>query len=603
MRKQNSEFLTAFTSEASHDIKNTDYFGYVELDDYACYVMADGIDDQLEALGAKLAVTAATSAFLEAPSMSRRAVRRCLRAANKALLQARSKTRLKASMIVVLTNYVKLRYGQAGNIRLRLYRNGFLCHGSTDQSLTLDMVREERVSQDKVAAHIERNNLYTYLGQEKEFHPVVSRKLKLTDSDVLALYTRGVWEHVDEGEIRDVIAEAAKDPAETVNSIEDMLLSRQPEDLDKYTLAVIFFDKLFADPNRKRKMRRILLLMLPVILALGTVAVMLAVRHSRRAEKREQMELGYTDTIEYIQMDNYQKAQEKCETAYELADELKDAQMTAELGDLMKLAEAVLRAQQLLEEEKYTEAQEAFLEAAKRAEYVDKLGADYIARRLELTASYISVYDLIYLGDSLTADLQYDRAEEKYLEAKAQASKIYFNQGRTDALDALDKLYETWRELQQEEDEARREQLTQEEAGNQLLAQGDAAFAQGDYESAKVYYSSALQKFVQLEDQVQQDSLSEKLEIVERKRKERQERETEAEGYLRQAEVLSEAGDYNSSRKYYLLAKDIYAAMKDDDKLAEISRRMELLSIKEESRTTEQEEFTTGGESGGAGQL
>lgn len=584
MRKQNSEFLTAFTSEASHDIKNTDYFGYVELDDYACYVIADGIDDQLEALGARLAVTAATSAFLEAPSMSRRTVKRCLKAANRAMLEAKSKTKLKASVVIVLTNYVKLRYGQAGNIRLRLYRNGFLCHGTTDQSLTLDMVKEERVSQDKVAAHIERNNLYTYLGQEKDFRPLVSGKIKLTDSDVLALYTRGVWEHVDEGEIRDVVAEAATDPAETVNSIEDMLLSRQPEDLDKYTLAVIFFNKLFTDPNKKRKVRRILLLLLPVLLAAGTLAVILVARHIKRTEKREQMELSYTDTIEYIQMDNYLKAQEKCEKAYDLADELKDTQMTTELGDLMKLVEAVLRGQQLLEEEKYTEAQEAFLEASKRAEYVDRLGADYIKRRLELTASYISVYDLIYLGDSLTANLQYDKAEEKYLEAKAQASKIYFNQGRTDALDALEKLYETQRELRQEEDEVRREQLTQEEAGNQLLAQGDTAFAQGDYESAKVYYSSALQKFVQLQDQVQQEALNGKLDIVEQKLEEKEKLKSEAETYIQLAEVLSDAGDYNSAKKYYLLAKDIYAAMKDEDKLAEISRRMELLNIKEESQ-------------------
>lgn len=587
MRKQNSEFLTAFTSEASHDIKNTDYFGYVELDDYACYVIADGIDDQLEAMGARLAVTAATSAFLEAPSMSRRTVKRCLKAANRAMLEAKSKTKLKASVVIVLTNYVKLRYGQAGNIRLRLYRNGFLCHGTTDQSLTLDMVKEEQVSQDKVAAHIERNNLYTYLGQGKDFRPLVSGKIKLTDSDVLALYTRGVWEHVDEGEIRDVVAEAATDPAETVNSIEDMLLSRQPEDLDKYTLAVIFFNKLFTDPNKKRKVRRILLLLLPVLLAAGTLAVMLVVRHMKRTEKREQMELGYTDTIEYIQMDNYLKAQEKCEKAYDLADELKDMQMTTELGDLMKLVEAVLRGQQLLEEEKYTEAQEAFLEASKRAEYVDRLGADYIKRRLELTASYISVYDLIYLGDSLTANLQYDKAEEKYLEAKVQASKIYFSQGRTDAMDALEKLYETQRELRQEEDEARREQLTREEAGNQLLAQGDTAFAQGDYESAKVYYSSALQKFAQLQDQIQQEALNGKLDIVEQKLGEKEKLKSEAEAYIQLAEVLSDAGDYNSARKYYLLAKDIYAAMKDEDKLAEISRRMELLNIKEESRTPE----------------
>ncbi len=583
MRKQNSEFLTAFTSEASHDIKNTDYFGYVELDDCACYVIADGIDDQLEALSARLAVTAATSAFLESPSMSRRTVKRCLQAANKALLEAKSKTRLKASVILVLTDYVKLRYGQAGNIRLHLYRDGFLCHSTTDQSLTLDMVKEERVSQDRVAAHIERNNLYAYLGQEKDFHPVVSKKIKLTDSDVLTLYTRGVWEHVDEGEIRDVVAEAAKDPAETVNGIEDMLLSRQPEDLHKYTLAVIYFNKLFADPGKKRKIRRILLLLIPVLLAAATLAVLLLARHNKRMEKQERMELGYTDTIEYIQMDNYTKAQETCEAACELADELKDRQMQTELGDLMKLVEAVLRGQQLLEEEKYTEAQEAFLEASKRAEYVDRLGADYIGRRLELTASYISVYDLIYLGDSLTENLQYDRAEEKYLEAKALASKIYFDNGRTDAMDALDDLYQAQRELRQEEDEARKEQLTQEDAGNSLLAQGDTAYAQGDYESAKVYYSSALQKFRQLQDEVQLEVLTGKLDIVERKLAENEKLETEAEGYLRQAEILTVAGDYNSARKYYLLAKDIYAAMKEDDKLAEISRKMELLSIKEES--------------------
>lgn len=42
MRKQNSEFLTAFTSEASRKIKNTDFFGFVELDKFACYVIADG---------------------------------------------------------------------------------------------------------------------------------------------------------------------------------------------------------------------------------------------------------------------------------------------------------------------------------------------------------------------------------------------------------------------------------------------------------------------------------------------------------------------------------------------------------------------------------
>ena len=88
MRKQNSVFKTAFTSEADKNLKNTDSFGYVELDKYACYVIADGIDDQVDGMSAKLAVDTIISAFTEAPSMRKGALRRYLRSANKALLTA-----------------------------------------------------------------------------------------------------------------------------------------------------------------------------------------------------------------------------------------------------------------------------------------------------------------------------------------------------------------------------------------------------------------------------------------------------------------------------------------------------------------------------------
>ena len=43
MRKYNSSIKTAFLSEAGSQLSNNDYFGFVELDNYACYVIADGI--------------------------------------------------------------------------------------------------------------------------------------------------------------------------------------------------------------------------------------------------------------------------------------------------------------------------------------------------------------------------------------------------------------------------------------------------------------------------------------------------------------------------------------------------------------------------------
>ena len=167
MRKQNSTFKTAFTSEADRNLKNTDSFGYVELDKYACYVIADGIDDQVDATSAKLAVDTIISAFTEAPSIRKSALRRYLRSANEALLTADSRMHLKASITVIVTNYVNMRYGQAGNTRFRLYRDGFLRAQSSDQSLSMDLVAADKLAPDKLAQHQERHNLYCYLGQEE----------------------------------------------------------------------------------------------------------------------------------------------------------------------------------------------------------------------------------------------------------------------------------------------------------------------------------------------------------------------------------------------------------------------------------------------------
>ena len=68
----------------------------MELDQFACYVIADGIDDQLEAVSARLAVSAAVSAFSEDPSMQKKTLRRCLKAANQALITAKSKLKVKS---------------------------------------------------------------------------------------------------------------------------------------------------------------------------------------------------------------------------------------------------------------------------------------------------------------------------------------------------------------------------------------------------------------------------------------------------------------------------------------------------------------------------
>ena len=443
MRKQNSEFLTAFTSEASRKIKNTDFFGFVELDKFACYVIADGIDDDVDAISAKLAVDTVVSTFMESPSMSKRALLRYLRAANHALLTARSKMRLKASVTVLVTNYVKLRYGQAGNTRFRLYRDGFLRMQSRDSSLSMDLVQAEKLERDKLARHEERHNLFCYLGQEAGFSPYLSKTFKLANADAAALYTRCIWEHVDEGELKDVFAEAADEPQPLVDSVEDMLLSRQPEELEKYTFAAIFFNKTFVDPNRKRKIKKLLMIAIPILLVLTVLTVVLLIRYNNRKKDLAAMEQSFYDAIEYIQADNYLRAKTECQTALNLANKLKEEEIQTDASNYMKLIESVIAGDTDLNGGEYRDAQRSYLNAQNRSRYSDNLGLDYIQERLEQTGQYIAVYDRIALGDTLMSNLQYDKAEEQYCAAQLLAGSIYFAEGRDSAIAALERLYES----------------------------------------------------------------------------------------------------------------------------------------------------------------
>lgn len=254
--------------------------------------------------------------------------------------------------------------------------------------------------------------------------------------------------------------------------------------------------------------------------------------------------------------------------------------MRKELGNCQKLIESVLAAEEQLDGKKYAEAQKGYQQAANRSRYTDNVGMDYIEERLALTANYISVYDLINLGDVLALNLQYSKAEEKYLEAKALAGRIYFDEGRTSAMDALEKLYTDQKAEKEAEDEEIKKQLAQQESGANYIAKGDEAFAQGDYESAKVYYASAQQTYGSMEDEIQAAAAQEKQNAVEQKIRERDLQKQEAEEYEQQAQEAADIGDYMTAKKYCLLAKDVYASLKMEDKVDEISRKMDALDIK-----------------------
>lgn len=577
MRKQNSTFRTAFLSEAGSGLGNNDYFAFVELEQYACYVVADGLNDLPDAESAGLAVQTIILAFQERPSMKKQAVLSYLEAANKALSKAEGRERLKASVTVVVTDYAKIRYGCAGNTRLRLYRDGLVKEQTEDMSLGSDLVREKELPKDALSRHEQRNNLQMYLGQGAGFVPEVSKKLKLANGDILVLYTRGIWENLDTGELDDVFSEAREEPMESLDNVEDLLLSRQPKELENYTFAAIFVDKVFLDPNKKRRIKKIVTIAVTVLVIVAAISLVAFLFFRQRQKQIEEMDLKFSNTIEYIQDNNYLRAKDECSAALKLAEKLHDKKQIQEISDYQKLIEAVNAADDAYNGKKYQKAQTGYVTAKERSRYADRIADRYVDRQLTNITNYLSVFDYIQLGDTLTAQGDYDRAEEKYLRAKSLATQTYFEDGRKEAMDALNALYTSRDKAEETDQKQAKEKASNETGAAGLGAEGDKAFAEGDYESAKTYYAMALEKYQALNDTAHAQLIRTKIDSSGQKADENKQKEKQADDYVSAGKDQEDAGNKLEAKKQYLFAKNLYKEMKMDDKVTEVDGLIDVL--------------------------
>ena len=574
MRKQNSDFQAGFVSEAGSQLKNNDYFGYVELDEYACYVIADGITDLPDTDSARLAIETVILRFQESPSMSRRTLRRLVTAANKALLECDSYKRSEASLTVVVTDYRRIRYAYLGNTRLRMYRGGRVYRQTADMSFSQELFDQEKIPKDALQRHEERNNLYDYLGKPYA-KPFVSKKIKLQDTDILALYTRGIWENVDEAELDDVFSEAGKEVQPSLDSVEELLLSRQPENLDNYTFAVIFVNKVYSDPKRDKKRKKRIII---TIIAVAVVAILIGVcifLHWLKEKRTSDMNYYFTNTIEYINLGNFVRAQEECEKAGKLADKLRDEAMRDRTQEYLFVIETVQMADDCYQEGSYKEAREYYLSARDRARYADQIAEDYMEQKLQKIADIFAVEDYLSLGDTLKEQKEYERAEEKYLRAEKMAAQSQYDEGKEEAMAALEKLYEERAAAEEEQKEEAAAQAGKVTAAAELVAEGDKACVAGDYVGAKVYYTMALTQYQEMGDAVNQSYIEEKLATVDVKLQEQQEKRDKAEMLEQQGDRAKSDGDLWTAKTQYLQAKNLYLELDSETDVERISAVVE----------------------------
>ncbi|WP_222124509.1 SpoIIE family protein phosphatase [Paenibacillus xylanexedens] len=510
MRKENSEFNTAFVSEAGSFLKNRDFYGCVELEDWACYVMADGLDTDTEVNSGQITVQTILESFLEKPTMSKRRLTEYIKIAHEWLQYESRRVRLKAGFVIVVTDYTRMVWASAGHTRLYHFRGNRIALKSKDHSVAAKLAAEGQIAEDRVDQHDERGNLNEYAGKPGMIKPYVSDKIKLADGDVLVLCTPGLWEGVQDAEMIDAV-EGANDPQTLADILEEVMLSKQRARIENYSAAAIYVNKIFHEEpkNRKKWIKRIAI-MLIMLLIFGGAGIFYAVKSAaKKAELVVDMLQYEQNADQYVKEQEYAKAVSDYSLARNNSIKVKDPIHKKLFTEKMAAAQTLVDGDAHLKEGDITKATASYTKALELTESYSMFNREVISERLEQMTTFQQVQDWITEGDLKLQNGDYSGAIILYKRARTAATETAYK----DALKEIATKLET-AETKRADIKRQSRQLqadTLEQKGDRFNEAGDYAGALTAYEKAQEIYQEIdmLERVLAMERKI--NKLDEKL--------------------------------------------------------------------------------------------
>ena len=632
MRRLNSQFTTKYISEAGTRAENKDYFGFVEMDNVACWVIAEGYDKDTTISSAKLAVDTVISEFTKKPSLSKRTIKRCIKEANRQLKLQSSKFHLKASILVVVSNYTKLRYAVCGNCRFHIFRGSNILEKSHDTSLYQEMIQEQEIVDDGEKGIEESRNLLQYLGKQGHLKIKVSKKKKLQNEDILLMTTWGLWEKITTVEMLDTL-EDAKDAESYIDDLQDLFLSKQTNTVNNHTIAAVFIAKVFQEKNYTQKIIKIaIMILIPVLIITAITAFV-----NWKAEKKRKEIIATVEKIEkrgnsYIAEEDFDRALREYENAVEQGEELKKKtgkkgkQNTAikeRLEVKQKTVEYLTDGEEAYSSQDYEAAQKSYNKALKEAkndmDFYDLLDKDSIKQKQDFCqdAKYIS--SLIDLADAQVELADYITAAQNYSEAKQIAAENGDNTAINDInlkiKEMQSKMTEEMKQQieqqQAEEEKAKQEQqqqaeeekAKQEEQKKQLETDGgaieleaDALLAEGNTETAKQYYQQSLQMYKEAGSIEKASAVQKKMIDADAAVKQQQNDVKAAEGdaYVLNGDNFLLENKFVEAIEEYKKAKEIYSQVKYTDKVAETIEKITAVQTQQKENDIAEQKMNIG---------
>ena len=604
LRRLNSDFATAFISEKGSMHRNRDYFAFVEMDGFACWVIAEAYDNEIAVSSAKLAVDTVLGQFTRKPSISKRRLKSYVTEAHRQLKKQSGSLQLKASIMVVATNYKRMRYVHTGNCRLHIFRGGTIAHKSLDHSLYQEMVKQGELPDDEHYTE-EARNLFHYLGKRGLLKIKTSKKMMLYDEDTLVLSTWGFWEKVSTIEMLDALEESLE-PDDYLDTLQDLFLSKQDGFVNNFTLATVFAKKTFQEKDNRKRNMIIIIIVTAVILALIIgLSIFLWISARNRADLIASIgEQEHRGNI-HLQDRNFDRALTEFENAMTSSDDLggirrrlvnENQEIRDNLAARQRIAQLLTDGEILFRSNIYPEARFNFERALSEAQsslvlfdtdIINFLDLSHIQNRIATTNDHEFIQALVLTADSQMALMQFDLALNNYQQAMTLAESI----GNVSLQREIALMIERTRSQALEVENVRlaeqREQSAQERTdrltANEIAElEADRLLRAGNFERAIELFIAVQDTYIELGEISRAAAIDQRIaDALDGARQQEDNEQAEiAQGYMLLGDNYMLSNNFARALDNYRTARDIFTLLRRTEDITIVNERISLANTR-----------------------
>lgn len=540
MRKDEAKFITEFLSEAGTKAENNDYFGYVLLDNYAIWAVADGFDEEEGAkVAARIAVKSAIEYFMLRPRFNYDVIKEMMDYANLKVKEKQEETQkyslMHTSLLIIISNYNSILYGNIGNTRFYHIRGGYIISQSRDDTIAQLLVDEEALNISDMRFHRQRNDLLQAIGDFGKIKPnIIKKPVELMEKDVFCLTTVGFWENIDEHDMENDLSRF-EDKKQWLNSLEKRILASLRDNIENYTIAQVEVGAVASPEPMEKDKRKLIKKIILVMLIIAVIILFVVIWNVKRRNGILQAATQYEKLAdEEILKKNFNNS----------IDNLK-----LEIGEYEKLKPKSKGIIGFL-----TNAEKKRADASKKIDEINK--------KIGETEKIKKAFSDINEGNEMFNSGNYDEANVKYQQAKYNLNDNSYKRDELNTEEILTTL------------DSRINSTVKLKEAKALEVAGDTAVNEGSYNLAKVSYKNAADMYLA-------NGRADYVSQVEKKLEEITDKEKTAYNGAMLAENKGDSlaqSNINSSKEAYYQARQMYQTLGDTVKVGEIDNKIQELN-------------------------